>query len=94
LREVLAQAAFEAPPSSEERMVLNQRHRALLEEVRGTLAHTLERVERAGALAQQPELFAADLRHVLDGLGQVIGSGGTTPDDILGRIFASFCIGK
>ncbi|MEI8196507.1 MAG: hypothetical protein WCI73_11410, partial [Phycisphaerae bacterium] len=39
-----------------------------------------------------PELLASDLRHALDVLGQITGT--ISPDDILGRIFSSFCIGK
>ncbi|MEX0886118.1 MAG: hypothetical protein WD009_06725 [Phycisphaeraceae bacterium] len=38
------------------------------------------------------ELIAAHLRHALDTLA---GLGGTlTPDEVIGRIFATFCIGK
>lgn len=38
------------------------------------------------------ELLAADLRQTLDALGPVIGE--TPPDEILGKIFSEFCIGK
>ncbi|MGP1310536.1 MAG: GTPase, partial [Phycisphaerales bacterium] len=38
------------------------------------------------------ELVAAALRHALDALGDVVGD--ISPDDVLGRIFSSFCIGK
>jgi tRNA modification GTPase len=38
------------------------------------------------------ELIAAELRQALDSLGQVLGD--VSPDDILGRIFSTFCIGK
>jgi tRNA modification GTPase len=38
------------------------------------------------------ELLAADLREALDILGDILGV--VTPDDVLGRIFATFCIGK
>jgi tRNA modification GTPase len=38
------------------------------------------------------ELIAADLRAALDWLGQVCGD--VSPDDILGKIFSTFCIGK
>ena len=39
-----------------------------------------------------PEYIASDLRVALDILGEITGR--TTPDDILGRIFSGFCIGK
>jgi tRNA modification GTPase len=38
------------------------------------------------------ELIALELRDALDSLGRVLGQ--ITPDDVLGRIFSSFCIGK
>ena len=37
-------------------------------------------------------LLAEDLRAAVDALGDLIGI--TTPDDVLGAIFARFCIGK
>jgi tRNA modification GTPase len=58
-----------------------------LRAVRETLTH-LER----GLSATEEDLFAADLRQALTSLGPVIGE--TLPDDILGRIFSEFCIGK
>lgn len=39
-----------------------------------------------------PELLAAHLRSALDALAELAGE--ITPDDVLGRIFAGFCIGK
>jgi tRNA modification GTPase len=42
--------------------------------------------ERAG------EVFAEELRLAHQALGEITGA--TTPDDLLGRIFAEFCIGK
>ncbi len=41
---------------------------------------------------QGEEFLAADLRRALDALGEIVGQ--TTPDDLLGRVFAEFCIGK
>ena len=39
-----------------------------------------------------PELLALDLREALEAIGEITGE--TTPEDVLDRIFASFCIGK
>ena len=47
---------------------------------------------RAACAEQAPELVAAWLRTALDRLGEV--SGAIPPDDVLGRIFARFCVGK
>lgn len=48
-------------------------------------------LERA-TTAQELDLFAADLRQALHSLSPLIGE--TVPDDLLGRIFSEFCIGK
>ena len=56
-----------------------------------SVVSTIEHIDRAlGAPAE--DLFAADIRHALMSLGPVIGD--TLPDDILGKIFSEFCIGK
>lgn len=44
-----------------------------------------------GAL-RDAELVAQSLREALDALGDLAGR--VTPDDVIGRIFASFCVGK
>ncbi len=47
----------------------------------------------AGRLAEGAgELLAEDLRQAQTGLGEI--TGGVTADDLLGRIFSRFCIGK
>lgn len=38
------------------------------------------------------ELVAQELRYAQEALGEIVGK--VTPDDLLGKIFASFCIGK
>ena len=48
----------------------------------------LDQASRAEDLA----LFAADVRHGMNALGPLIGE--TLPDDVLGKIFSDFCIGK
>ena len=58
-----------------------QRAQALLENGRAQLLG-------AGA----GELLAEDLRQAQNALGEITGT--FTPDDLLGRIFSSFCIGK
>ncbi|MEZ5558541.1 MAG: tRNA uridine-5-carboxymethylaminomethyl(34) synthesis GTPase MnmE [Pseudomonadales bacterium] len=59
------------------------------------LQQGLEALNRAGALvaAQLPgELVAEELRSVHQALGSIVGT--VSADDLLGEIFASFCIGK
>ncbi|HOT51470.1 MAG TPA: hypothetical protein PLI07_10840, partial [Candidatus Hydrogenedentes bacterium] len=39
-----------------------------------------------------PELLGIDLRDAIQAIGEITGE--TTPDDLLARIFSTFCIGK
>jgi tRNA modification GTPase len=81
LRHELDALAFGAEGGAE--LALSARHIQAITDSREALARA------AGAPA---ELMAAGLRQALDFLGQVLGD--ITPDDILGRIFSTFCIGK
>ncbi|HVT87352.1 MAG TPA: tRNA modification GTPase [Tepidisphaeraceae bacterium] len=65
-------------------LALNARHVQSIQDCRDALA-------RAKAQSM-PEIIAMELRHALDALGRVIGD--ISPDDVLGRVFAAFCIGK
>jgi len=65
-------------------LALNVRHLHAIAEARPAL-------DRAKKL-DSPELLAMELRESLDALGGILGK--VTPDDVLGRIFSGFCIGK
>jgi len=67
-------------------LALNSRHVRAIEEARLALSRAIDGAAGAG------ELLAVELREALDALGRVLGS--VSPDDLLGRIFAAFCIGK
>jgi len=58
-----------------------------LHAVRDALTH-LDRASQATEI----DLFASDLKQSLHALAPLIGD--TVPDDILGRVFSQFCIGK
>jgi tRNA modification GTPase len=68
-------------------LALNARHLAAIADARAALARAKEIAAAAG-----DELIALELRDALDHLGRVLGQ--VTPDDVLGRVFATFCIGK
>jgi tRNA modification GTPase len=77
------------------------RHARLLENVHNELSSALMHVtsssDRPSALVpahipQTRELVAHDLRQALNHITELTGS--ISPDDILGRIFSTFCIGK
>ena len=83
-RSVLGAEGFEKEPA----LITNLRQLGCIEEARGGLA--------AGRAALQEglseEFICYDLRRALGALGELTGE--TTTEDILGRIFSTFCIGK
>lgn len=99
LRRAIADAAFDAgaPPGAGESPA--SALRALAPRHARALEAALEQIDGAiGALGApgpaRPELIAARLRPALDELGELTGRSGLSPDDVIGRIFATFCIGK
>jgi tRNA modification GTPase len=78
-------------PVAEECATLNHRHLAALSDTHEALCRALDAAQSAQA-DQFPELLASDLRAALNALGEI--SGAISSDDVLGRIFGSFCIGK
>ena len=85
LRAALDDLAFGVTASSA-KLALNARHVQSIEEARTALAHA------ANQTSATPELLAMELREALDALGRIAGR--VTPDDVLGRVFSTFCIGK
>ncbi len=77
-----------------EAMCLAERHRVLVHEaidhLRAASDASLE--TDGGGRTLHPELVAATLHAALESLGGVAGR--LAPDDILGRIFSRFCVGK
>ena len=67
---------------------VNARHKSLLE----AALVSLEESARLVGEGQPPELAAVGLRAALASVGQINGTADT--EEILGRIFAKFCIGK
>ncbi|MDX1799614.1 MAG: tRNA uridine-5-carboxymethylaminomethyl(34) synthesis GTPase MnmE [Marinobacter sp.] len=65
-----------------------RRHLVALEKAAGSLQDGQAQLDGFGA----GELLAEDLRMAADALGEITGT--MTPDDLLGKIFSSFCIGK
>ena len=77
-----------AGTQSEAVWMLNARHAEALRAARAA-------IDRAEAAARQDafeECVALELKTALNALGEIIGE--TTTEDLLGTIFANFCIGK
>ncbi len=67
---------------------VNTRHRDCL----GRAAAGLDDARATLVAGASPEFVAVDLRVALNAIGEVIG--GTDVESVLGRIFATFCLGK
>lgn len=85
LRETLAATVVAALAGSESPTATRLRHRELLGEA-------LERLRRALAERVAPELAAEDVRLAGRALDRITGR--IDPEDVLDRVFATFCIGK
>jgi len=70
------------------RVAINARHQAALQGAR----LLLETAQRSLEEAKSPEFVSIELRGALDAVGEVVGKMDT--EDLLGKIFSEFCIGK
>lgn len=74
--------------AAEGRYMARRRHLDALERARSMVVQGQTQLSEFGA----GELLAEDLRQAQDALGEITGA--MTPDELLGEIFSSFCIGK
>lgn len=92
--DALADAIYAAVTGGEARWsanaaaAINARHRACL----ARAADALDRARSSFVAGEGVEFTALELRIALNAVGDVVG--GTDTESILGRIFATFCIGK
>ena len=70
------------------RVAINARHQAALHGARVLL----EIAQRSLEEGKSPEFVSIELRGALDAVGEVVGKMDT--EDLLGKIFSEFCIGK
>lgn len=73
---------------SSEAMIAHLHQKTALEKAAAGLVRARDGLQ--GGLP--PELVAQEVREALDALGEITGR--TTPEEVLDRIFANFCIGK
>jgi tRNA modification GTPase len=92
--EIARRLADRAVSLAADALALQPRHEAALRSAHDHLAEAAALLEPA--LGQRhlphPEVVAAAMRAGLDELGRLAGD--VTPDDVLERIFATFCVGK
>ena len=81
---VLATPAEETPGA----MIADLRYKVALEKA----AESLIRAREGLRNGLSPELAALEIHEALDSLGEITGR--TTPEEVLDRIFANFCVGK
>ncbi|HVO29998.1 MAG TPA: tRNA uridine-5-carboxymethylaminomethyl(34) synthesis GTPase MnmE [bacterium] len=77
-----------AAGASEAVVVTRARHREALDAARARLRAAAD----AARARLSPDLVASDARRGLDALGEIVGA--VTTEDLLGRIFEKFCVGK
>ena len=85
LKMEIEQRLFSIPIPSEDALALLPRH----EEHLRIALHALQEAQEQCSVR---ELVAASLRSSLNSIGSI--SGHVTPDDVIGEVFSSFCIGK
>ena len=85
LKEKVAAMLSEQLSPSEQAIALLGRHEQLLAEAKYCL-------KQAQFNVQLPELTANSLRNALNAIGGITGL--VTPDEVLGEVFSSFCVGK
>ncbi len=90
LRRAIADAACTAGDAGVAAIL--PRHRRALAYARAGLAGAIERMAGDSRALSEPAAVADALRGAMDALGELTGR--VTPDDVIGRIFATFCVGK
>jgi len=88
IQAVKSEAFGDSGSTQEARWMLNARHESILQKAREALARAVE----AAASGAYEEVIALELKTALNALGEIIGE--TTTEDLLGQIFANFCVGK
>ncbi|MBW2562276.1 MAG: tRNA uridine-5-carboxymethylaminomethyl(34) synthesis GTPase MnmE, partial [Deltaproteobacteria bacterium] len=89
LRERIATTAAGSGDNTKSDVILsNLRHKTALEKTAASLAAAHAILSRGNF----PELAAFDLKEALDRLGDIAGE--ATAEDVLDRIFSTFCVGK
>jgi tRNA modification GTPase len=85
---IRAQVTGSGPETADGVLVTNVRHQTALTRAHESLVEATSSIKDEMAA----ELVAVDLRAAADALGEITGA--ITNEEILSRIFSTFCIGK
>lgn len=88
LARAMAEAIRGDSGGGDEVLLANERHHQQTLKAMEHVRAALEAVRRSDS----PAITALELQDAAHALGEIVGD--TTPDDVLGRIFGRFCIGK
>jgi len=94
LRRAIADAALATASRAGDDLAVLPRHVAALSKARAAIDDAIPRVEATADQGRihDEEIVAGLMREALDALGEI--SGRIEPDDVIGRVFAHFCVGK
>lgn len=70
-------------------VITNERHRDCLQRAEAALSSSIDGIQ---SRTSPPSILATDIKDALTALDEIVGK--TYTEDILGRIFSKFCIGK
>jgi tRNA modification GTPase len=89
LKEAIAGLAHTAPPEgTADAGIAHLRHKIALEKATTALRRARNGLDEG----LPPELAALEIREALEAVGEIGGK--TTPEEVLERVFANFCLGK
>ncbi len=93
LRRVLSEA-IDAPQAgiANNAILLTMRQLEVIGDARDALHRCIDQATGIGQTIDRADTLAFDLRDALESLGAVVGH--VTTEDLLGQVFAKFCIGK
>ena len=92
LRAAITDLAWEASGAAGLRAGVSPRQRRVMLELAGSLESALQACAGDGPRLREPEVVAELLREALDRGAELLGRVGV--EELLGRVFAAFCVGK